>query len=439
MKADILIVDDSKDMLEVISRQLESKGYNTFRATNVLDAVDLLKLSIPKLLISDIQMPGVDGSKLVKYAQKHFPDLPVLVITGYPSIEPAVDVLQDGSIDFLIKPFTQEELLSAVDAILNVHDPVSNDESHAGSSQLFGIVGHAKSLDSTFHLIDRTKDNKVSVLITGESGTGKELVARAIHYGGIFREKPFVAVNCGAIPANLLEAELFGYEKGAFTGANTARDGFFLTADQGTIFLDEIANAPTHVQQSLLRVLQEKEITPVGSRNPIKVDVRIIAATNGNLQEMVEHGSFREDLYYRLNVVNIKVPPLRERKSDIQNLTDHFIRKHAEDLGKEKVEVSRAVMEVLKNYSWPGNIRELENVIQQALVVCDSEIELAHLPEYLFYQQKETSPIHFEGIKTLKEVELDHIKYVLTYCDNNKTKAAEILGITRKTLAKKLP
>ncbi len=436
MKTDILVVDDSKDMLEVVSRQLESKGYNTFQATNVLDAVDLLKLSIPKLLITDIQMPGVDGGKLVKYAQNYFPNLPILVITGFPSTKAAEQVLLDGKIDYLTKPFTHTELSKAVDKILRAHSLVVNiPEAPTG---IMGMVGSAKSLVNTYHLIEKTKNNKVTVLITGESGTGKELVARAIHYQGKFKEKPFVAVNCGAIPENLLEAELFGYEKGAFTGAMVSRDGFFLAANQGTIFLDEIGNAPSNVQQSLLRVIQEKEIVPVGSREPKKIDVRIIAATNSNLPEMVEMGKFREDLFYRLNVVNIKVPPLRERKSDIQSLADYFTQKHASELGKSNVLITPAVISLLTNYSWPGNIRELENTIHQSLVVCDNLIEPHHLPEYLSFPQKSKAQEPSTELKSLKEVELEHIRQVLYYCDNNKTKAAKILGITRKTLGQKL-
>ncbi len=443
MKADILIVDDSKDMLEVLSRQLKAKGFNTFQATNVLDAVDLLKLNIPKLLITDIQMPGVDGGKLIKYASKHFPNLPILVITGYPSIDVAVEVLQDGTIDYLTKPFTQAELYQAINKIFSdgQEETNKNEDTETISKSLpsiKGIIGQAHSLEQTFHLINRTKNNKVTVLITGESGTGKELVARAIHYEGAFKDNPFVAVNCGAIPENLLEAELFGYEKGAFTGATVAREGFFLAANSGTIFLDEIGNAPPHVQQSLLRAIQEKEIVPVGARETKKIDVRIIAATNSDLRTMVEKGTFREDLYYRLNVVNIQVPPLRNRKSDIKQLVRFFIDKHGNELGKSKVGIENEALNILKNYNWPGNIRELENIIHQSLVMCDSEIEAKHLPEYLHYLPKTTSNSRTAELKTLREAELDHIKYVLAHCNNNKTKAAEILGITRKTLAQKL-
>ena len=236
MKKDVLIVDDSKDMLEVLGRQLNSRGFNTFQATNVLDAVDLLKLKIPQLLITDIQMPGVHGGKLVQYAQNKFPQLPILVITGYPSIDAAVEVLRDGKVDYLTKPFTQSELYDAIGKIFKKDQLEEKSTYTLKEKSVKGMVGSAKSLESTIHLIQKTKDNKVTVLITGESGTGKELVARAIHYEGKFKDKPFIAVNCGAIPEHLLESELFGYEKGAFTGATVSRDGFFLAADGGTIF-----------------------------------------------------------------------------------------------------------------------------------------------------------------------------------------------------------
>jgi len=437
VKGDILVVDDSRDMLEVIGRQLGSRGYNTFKATNVIDAIDLLKLSIPKLLITDIQMPGVDGGRLVKYAQHHFPNLPILVITGYPSLDVTIEVLKDGTIDYLTKPFTQSELAEAVSKLL-ITEKQNLDIETTPLTEVSGFVGKAKSLANTYHLIDKTKNNKVTVLVSGESGTGKELVARAIHYEGKFRDKPFITVNCGAIPENLLESELFGYEKGAFTGATSGRDGFFLSANNGTLFLDEIGNAPSNVQQSLLRVIQEKEIVPVGGRNPKKIDVRIIAATNSNLREMVESGQFREDLYYRLNVVNITMPPLRERKTDIPSLVQHFITKHSQELGKEKVKVSKEVLALLRNFQWPGNIRELENIIHQSLVICDQEIQVNHIPDYLHSSPQPISSEPGSDLLPLKEIELKHIKYVLQHCGNNKTMAAEILGITRKTLAKKL-
>lgn len=432
MKEDVLLVDDSTDMLEVLSRHLSSVGYNTFQATNVLDAIDLLKLGIPKLLITDLQMPGVDGGKLVSYCQKKFPKLPILVITGYPSSIIAKEIIEDNKTQILAKPFTKIELYKSIESLISNPNPTSP----LALSEAKGIIGNAASLEQTFHLIDRTKDNRVTVLISGESGTGKELVARAIHYEGKYKKAPFIAVNCGAIPEHLLEAELFGYEKGAFTGANDKRSGFFLAAEGGTLFLDEVGNAPLKVQQSLLRAIQEREITPIGARNPIKVKLRVIAATNSNLLTMVKSGSFREDLYYRLNVVNIQVPPLRDRKSDIENLSKHFIDKHSNELGLQGIKITSAAIQRLEAYAWPGNIRELENAIQQALIRCDQEIDTEHLPYQI--QSDQISKTSNSVLESLEAVELKHIRMVLDYCKNNKSQAAEILGITRKTLNNKL-
>ena len=328
--------------------------------------------------------------------------------------------------------FTKIELYKSIESLISNPNPTSP----LALSEAKGIIGNAASLEQTFHLIDRTKDNRVTVLISGESGTGKELVARAIHYEGKYKKAPFIAVNCGAIPEHLLEAELFGYEKGAFTGANDKRSGFFLAAEGGTLFLDEVGNAPLKVQQSLLRAIQEREITPIGARNPIKVKLRVIAATNSNLLTMVKSGSFREDLYYRLNVVNIQVPPLRDRKSDIENLSKHFIDKHSNELGLQGIKITSAAIQRLEAYAWPGNIRELENAIQQALIRCDQEIDTEHLPYQI--QSDQISKTSNSVLESLEAVELKHIRMVLDYCKNNKSQAAEILGITRKTLNNKL-
>ena len=444
MKADILIVDDSLDMLEVLRRQLKETGYTTFQASNVVDAVDLLKVNLPSLLITDIQMPGVDGMQLVKYSRKHFPQLPILVITGYPSVDTALEVMRDGAVDYLVKPFTQTELDNAIQKVFSLQ-PVLTEKTKVVSAKkvspttsISGIIGKAKALESTLHLIEKTKDNNVTVLVTGESGTGKELVARAIHYNGTNRNRPFIAVNCGAIPENLMESELFGYEKGAFTGAINSRNGFFQAAEGGTIFLDEIGNAPLSVQQRLLRVIQEKEVTKVGSQTSKKMNVRIIAATNNDLLSMVQNGSFREDLYYRLNVVNIELPPLRDRKEDLKALSEFFIQKHGKELHKQDTELTSDALNLLVNYNWPGNIRELENTIHRALIVSDKIIDTHHLPSVMHNSTSTQIPNESSVFKSLKEVEKEHILHVLKWCDNNKTKASEILGITRKTLGQKL-
>lgn len=444
MKEHILIVDDSHDMLEVLRRQLGDLGYRTYQASNVIDAVDILKGSTPDLLITDLQMPGVDGMQLVKYASEHFPELPVLVITGYPSVEGAVDAVQSGAIDYLVKPFTKDELERAIDkSMMNFRaahqaEAVEKGPKRAEAPLSFhGIIGQSEALEKTKEVIERIKDTKVTVLVNGESGTGKELVARAIHYSGRYAKAPFVPVNCGAIPENLLESELFGFVKGAFTGADSTRAGFFQAADGGTIFLDEIGNASHLVQQRLLRVLQEKEVSMIGSHKPQKIDVRIVAATNSDLQEMVKKCGFREDLYYRLNVVNLEIPPLRERKDDIPLLANYFMRKFAREFQRQPLKITPRAMDIMMRYHWPGNIRELENSIQRALIMADEEIDASQLPAFMKMQAPDTADTD-AALKSLAEVERDHIKKVLMVTGHNKTRAAEILGITRKTLRQKL-
>ena len=283
-------------------------------------------------------------------------------------------------------------------------------------------------------MIERVKNNRATILIQGESGTGKELVARAIHYKGTFAANPFITVNCGAIPENLIESELFGYVKGAFTGAGETRNGFFQAAAGGTIFLDEIGTAPQTVQTRLLRVLQEKEVMMVGSQKTQKIEVRVIAATNNDLYEMVQKGLFREDLYYRLNVVNIETPTLRSRKDDIVSITNTFIKKYGVEYGKANIAISDKVLEVLMRHSWSGNVRELENVIQRMIILSGETIEVKDIPEYLKYPE----PLKNEELKSLKEIEKEYVLKVLSAVDDNKTKAAEILQIDRKTLREKL-
>jgi transcriptional regulator with PAS, ATPase and Fis domain len=296
------------------------------------------------------------------------------------------------------------------------------------------IIGNSDQIHDVIQIIERVKNNKATIFIKGESGTGKELVAHAIHYQGKFARAPFITVNCGGIPENLLEAELFGYTKGAFTGADKNRDGFFQAANGGTIFLDEIGNASTAVQSRLLRVLQEKEVVKVGAQKAEKIDVRIIAATNSDLKEMIKKESFREDLYYRLTVVEIDVAPLRDRKEDIPLLTEKFLFKYGIEYKDKFVKISPDAAAVLRRYDWPGNIRELENVIQRSVIMCDGVVELEHLPDVLKFQ------IDFPDDKLvpLKEMEKRYIQKVLNATNNNKTKAADILGIDRKTIRFKL-
>ena len=437
-KKTILIVDDSYDMLEVLRRHLGLLDYHTFQASDVTDAIEILRNSSINLLITDLQMPGIDGMELVKYATEHFPDVPVLVITGFPSVAGAVEAVKSGAMEYIVKPFTHKELKTAVEKAFSQKQGVIKQASKPkwAESNLSGLIGTSEALKEVIDLIDRIKDNKATVLISGESGTGKELVARAIHYNGRFSKAPFIPVNCGAIPESLLESELFGFVKGSFTGANETRAGFFQAADGGTIFLDEIGNASSTVQARLLRVIQEKEIMMIGANRSQKIDVRIIAATNNDLFAMTKTNLFREDLYYRLNVISINMPPLRDRQDDIPQLTHHFIYKYSREYQKSQVILTEKAMELLKRHSWPGNIRELENVVQRSLIMADDRIDVAQLPDYLKTPVPKSRKK--EELVTLKEAEKDYILKVLKAVDNNKTKAANILGIDRKTLRQKI-
>ncbi|WP_339729168.1 sigma-54 dependent transcriptional regulator [Maribacter stanieri] len=436
-KENILIVDDDIDILELLQRHLQSMDYHTYKAVSVKEALFILKDTFIDLLITDIQMPEIDGLQLLKFANEHYPEIPKLVVTGYPSVEGTLEVIKSGATDYLTKPFTKSELKEAIDKALSQNTTRKKSKSNTirSTSNIYSdMVGESTAFRKVTNIIDRVKDNKATVIVTGESGTGKELVARAIHYSGKFSREPFIAVNCAAIPENLQEAELFGYMKGAFTGANENRNGFFQAAKGGTLFLDEIGTASLAVQTKLLRALQEKEITRVGSQKVEKVDIRIIAATNADLREEIKNNTFREDLYYRLTVVEINVPPLRERKSDISLLAEKFIRKYGIEFKDRLLRISPEALQILERYNWPGNIRELENVIQRAVIMSDGTIDVKDLPDVLKYQ------IDFPNneLRPLREMEKEYVQRVLNHTNGNKTKAAEILQIDRKTLREKL-
>ncbi|MRX63501.1 sigma-54-dependent transcriptional regulator [Maribacter luteus] len=436
-KENILLVDDDIDILELLQRHLQSMDYHTYKAVSVKEALYILKDAHIDLLITDIQMPEVDGLELLKFAEEHYPEMPKLVITGYPSVSGALEVIKAGATDYLTKPFTKEELRKAV---LKAFEQSSQRKysKNKSNNPLAGLnaemVGESDAFGKVTDIIERVKDNKATVLIKGESGTGKEMVARAIHYSGKFSRAPFIAVNCGAIPENLQEAEFFGYIKGAFTGANENREGFFQAAQGGTLFLDEIGTASLAVQSKLLRALQEKEVTKVGARKTEKVDIRVIAATNVNLLEEIKNKGFREDLYYRLTVVEIDVPPLRERMADIPILVEKFVKKYGIEYKDRLLRITPEVFDILKRYPWPGNVRELENVIQRAIIMGDGTIEVKDLPDKLKFQ------IDFPDthLVSLDEMVKDYVQKVLIHTKGNKTKAADILQIDRKTLRDKL-
>ncbi|REH45826.1 DNA-binding NtrC family response regulator [Tenacibaculum gallaicum] len=435
-KENILIVDDDVHILELLHRHLQSWNYHTYKAVSVKEAVTILRDTSIDLLITDLKMPEVDGFELVKFVSEHYPKLPKLIVTGYPSVQDSLEAIKSGVVAYLTKPFTKEELKTAMDDALKKSEISQRKVPQEKEKKNFygDMIGASEKINEIFQIIDRVKNNKVTVSVKGESGTGKELVARAIHYEGKFAKEPYIAVNCGAIPENLLESELFGYVKGAFTGAESNRNGFFQAANGGTIFLDEIGNASLNVQSKLLRALQEKEVVKVGAQKAEKVDVRIIAATNNNLKEMIQKGTFREDLFYRLTVVEIEVPPLRERKDDISMLVEKFLFKYGVEYKDRFVKISPKALDVLKRYNWPGNIRELENIIQRAVIMCDRIVEVEHLPDSLKYNVDFSE----EGLISLKEMEKRHIQHVLNATNNNKTKAAKILQIDRKTLREKL-
>lgn len=438
IKENILIVDDNYDMLDLIQRHLKSFNYRTYKASSVNEAIDVLKYNDINLLITDLNMPDINGIELLKYTEEHYPLIPKLVITGLNSIDNAVTAIKSGALDYLNKPFTSDELKKVIEnsfiKIKTSLKVLSNKRNTITDNNYSGITGQSHQFKNTIEIIERVKDNKVNVLIEGESGTGKELIAKAIHYKGAYATLPFISVNCGAIPENLIESELFGYAKGAFTGAVESKIGLFQAASGGTLFLDEIGSAPLTVQTRLLRVIQEKEITKIGSRNTEKINARIICATNNDLHQMVQQGTFREDLYYRINVINIKTIPLRDRKEDLLLLVNSFIKKYALEYNKPEIAIHEKVLEILFRYSWPGNIRELENMIQRMIIMADDVIDIQHIPEHLKYQISEKTVL----FKSLKEYEKEQIIKVLAAVGNNKTKAAKILQIDRKTLNQKI-
>lgn len=434
-KENILIVDDNYDMLELLQRNLKDLNFHSYKATSVIEAIDILKSSTIDLLITDLQMPEINGIELIKYADEHFPNIPKLVITGFPSVDTAINAVKSGALDYLTKPFTFEELKKSIhNCLKNKKKNPLNKKVEDSDDFITNLVGISKEHTQLIDIIKRVKNNKATVLIQGESGTGKELIARSIHYNGNFASKPFISVNCGGIPENLIESELFGYVKGAFTGANETKAGLFHAAENGTIFLDEIGTATHSVQTRLLRVLQEKEIYMIGSQKPQKINVRIISATNSNLQNSIENGTFREDLYYRLNVVNIETTPLRDRKTDIPVLITTFLKKYGKEYGKPDITITQKAIDILTRHNWPGNIRELENIIQRLIILSDKIIDTNSLPKSLKYKE----PIEHEKLKSLHEIEKSYILKVLAAVNNNKTKAAEILQIDRKTLRQKL-
>ncbi|NUM68230.1 sigma-54-dependent Fis family transcriptional regulator [candidate division KSB1 bacterium] len=433
----LLIVDDAEDTLEVLQRNLSAKGYQVFTAASVAQALTLLHDMTVDLVITDLKMPEVSGLDLVRHVRENLKDTAVMMITGYPSIESAVTAVKTGAEEYLPKPFTDDELFAAVRRTLEKLQVrrVAQGQAQPAPAAPPGLLGESPRMRTVFRTIAKASATSATVLITGESGTGKELVARAIHYGSDRAAAPFVPINCGGIPEALLESELFGHMKGAFTGAVQTRAGFFQTAQGGTIFLDEVSEMSLAMQVKLLRVLQDREIHMVGSSRAQKIDIRILAASNKDLLALVKQGAFRDDLFYRLNVILIELPPLRDRDNDVLLLLQHFAHKFAQEAGRPVPQFSDDVLQVFTSYDWPGNVRELQNVVQRLVVLAEGDhIDVPDLPAFMRFTAQRSAGLH----RTLAEVEAEHIRLVLANVTGNKTQAAQILGIDRKTLREKL-
>jgi len=432
----ILVVDDSSTTIEVLERNLRGRGFRVLAASSVAEAIRVLENAPVDVVITDLKMPGASGLELVRHVRENYDRTEVVMITGYPSIEGAVEAVKTGAEEYLAKPFTDEELFAVVDKALTklrLRRASATVPEDLGS--FHGLIGDSPAVQKVVRTIRKAASTPATVLITGESGTGKELIARAIHYSSPRSSSRFVAVNCGGIPEGLLESELFGHMKGAFTGATESRAGFFQTADGGTIFLDEISETSLAMQVKLLRALQEGEVRMVGSTRPRSVDVRVLAATNMDLQALMQKGQFREDLFFRLNVIGVTAPPLREREDDIIRLSRYFLEKFASEYGLEAPRLTDRALQALRHYPWPGNVRELENLMQRLVVMADSEvIDAPHLPSYMRFSAARDSGFD----RTLAEVEAEYVRNVLANVDGNKTRAARILGIDRKTLREKL-
>jgi DNA-binding NtrC family response regulator len=438
----VLIVDDEAVVRQGIARVLEGQGLSVKMAADGSRALEIMEAESIGIVLMDIKMPGMDGIAVLKHIHANYPETVVIMITGYPTIETAVESVKLGAMDYLTKPFRVDELealvLKAQDQLIKGNrseSPVTRDD----KEQLIpSIVGNSPAMRKVFAKIRRAAPSDSTVLLNGESGTGKELVARAIHALSPRKQNEFVPVDCSALVESLLESELFGHVKGSFTGAFQTKHGLFELANHGTFFFDEISNLSLNIQAKLLRVIQEREFMKVGSQKRIKLDIRIIASTNRDLQEAIKEGSFREDLYYRLSVVPIRLPPLRERVPDIPILVEHFIDKHNKTSGRQVQSISKRALETLSSYSWPGNVRQLEHTIERILILEDCEIiEPEHLPAIITQRQGEFQVFSEEGF-TLEELEKRYIQFILRRTKGKRQEAARILGINRKTLAAKI-
>ncbi len=437
MKFNILIADDELNIRNGLSMGLEDEGYNTFQASDGVEAFNIIRNKNIDLVITDLRMPEMSGEELLKKIKAEYSNIPVIILTGHGTVENAVETMHNGAYDFMTKPLNLDHLFLIVKRALEHKSLKSEVEKLRASSSSF-VTGKSPKMKKVMETVEQVASTRASVLLTGESGVGKEVIADAIHSMSDRSDKPFIKVHCAALSESLLESELFGHEKGAFTGAVARKKGKFELADKGTIFLDEIGEINQNIQIKLLRIIQEREFERVGGEETVKVDVRIISATNRNLWEEVEKGNFREDLFYRLNVVNINIPPLRERKEDILILATSFLNELAEENNKQIEGFDPKVRTILYNYRWKGNIRELRNCIENAVVMARGRlITVDDLPQPMRRENSE----NFIKIKlgsTLDSAEKEVILATLEMCRGNKSKAAEVLAIGRKTLHRKI-
>jgi DNA-binding NtrC family response regulator len=442
MKPTVLVVEDEEKLRRVIELQLQTSGYETLKTGTAEEGLKLAEQA--DIILTDLRLPGMDGLALLAALRRQNSHTPVIVMTAFGTVEIAVEAMKAGAVDFLPKPFSLDHMITVIEKAIDVRDLRDENQRLRAALddryQFDNIIGRSAAMREIFQTVERVAPTRATVLLCGESGVGKDMIARAIHQHSPRKDRPFVKINCTALPENLMESELFGYEKGAFTGANMTKPGKFEQGDTGTIFLDEIGDVPASIQVKLLRILQEREFERLGSNKTRHIDVRVLAATNVDLRAALEQGTFREDLYYRLNVMPVNIPPLRERPEDIAFLAQHFVKKLSGEVGSRASAISEAAIEKLRGYHWPGNVRELENVIERGLVLSagdtlqPDDIRLDNAPRSRTAGVEGFLP---EGV-TLDEYEQAIIREALKRANGNKSQAARLLGLTRNALRYRL-